>query len=136
MTTVAAPQQARAGGTTGTHQPRAKARAANPPTTASPASNAAERLAGERTRIPSNAPDKQLAWSLIKELSSVESTIRAAVNGNGPVRMSAYDDPRVTARQSEQFRNYLELLFAASRGKPGRKPARPRPERRAAREYA
>jgi multiple sugar transport system substrate-binding protein len=45
--------------------------------------------------IPSNAPDKQLAWSLIREISSVESTIRAAVNGNGPVRMSAYDDPRV-----------------------------------------
>jgi multiple sugar transport system substrate-binding protein len=45
--------------------------------------------------IPSNAPDKRLAWSLIREISSVESTIRAAVNGNGPVRMSAYDDPRV-----------------------------------------
>lgn len=45
--------------------------------------------------IPSNSPDKQRAWSLIRELSSVESTIRAAVNGNGPVRMSAYDDPRV-----------------------------------------
>ncbi len=47
--------------------------------------------------IPRNARDKQLAWSLIKELSSVENTIRAAVNGNGPVRMSAYDDPRVRA---------------------------------------
>ena len=44
--------------------------------------------------IPRNAPDKRLAWSLIREISSVESTIRAAVNGNGPVRMSAYDDPR------------------------------------------
>jgi multiple sugar transport system substrate-binding protein len=45
--------------------------------------------------IPRNARDKRLAWSLIRELSSVENTIRAAVNGNGPVRMSAYDDPRV-----------------------------------------
>jgi multiple sugar transport system substrate-binding protein len=45
--------------------------------------------------IPRNAPDKDLSWSLIKELSSKESPTRAAVNGNGPVRMSAYDDPRV-----------------------------------------
>lgn len=45
--------------------------------------------------IPRNARDKKLSWSLIQELSSKESTIRAAVNGNGPVRMSAYDDPRV-----------------------------------------
>ncbi|MEO3474267.1 extracellular solute-binding protein [Roseomonas sp. CAU 1739] len=45
--------------------------------------------------IPRNAPDKRLAWSFIREMSSVENTIRAAVNGNGPVRMSAYDDPRV-----------------------------------------
>lgn len=45
--------------------------------------------------IPRNSRDKRLAWSLIRELSSVENTIRAAVNGNGPVRMSAYDDPRV-----------------------------------------
>lgn len=45
--------------------------------------------------IPRNARDKNLSWSLIKELSSKESTIRAAVNGNGPVRLSAYDDARV-----------------------------------------
>lgn len=45
--------------------------------------------------IPRNSRNKELAWSLIQEISSVENTIRAAVNGNGPVRMSAYDDPRV-----------------------------------------
>lgn len=45
--------------------------------------------------IPKNSPDKKLAWSLIREISSKESTIRAAINGNGPVRLSAYDDPRV-----------------------------------------
>jgi multiple sugar transport system substrate-binding protein len=45
--------------------------------------------------IPRNARNKELSWSLIKELSSKASTIRAAVNGNGPVRLSAYDDPRV-----------------------------------------
>jgi len=45
--------------------------------------------------IPRNARDKRLAWSFIREMSSPENTIRAAVNGNGPVRPSAYDDPRV-----------------------------------------
>lgn len=45
--------------------------------------------------IPRNARNKELSWSLIKELSGKEATIRAAVNGNGPVRLSAYDDPRV-----------------------------------------
>jgi multiple sugar transport system substrate-binding protein len=45
--------------------------------------------------IPRNARDKEMSWSLIKEISSKENTIRAAINGNGPVRMSTYDDPRV-----------------------------------------
>ena len=45
--------------------------------------------------IPANAPNKELSWSLIKHLSSVENTIAAAINGNGPARPSAYQDPRV-----------------------------------------
>jgi multiple sugar transport system substrate-binding protein len=45
--------------------------------------------------IPRNSPNKELAWQLIRDISSKENTIRAAINGNGPVRMSAYDDPRV-----------------------------------------
>jgi len=45
--------------------------------------------------IPKNARDKAASWSFIKEVSSKASTIRAAVNGNGPVRFSAYDDPKV-----------------------------------------
>lgn len=45
--------------------------------------------------IPRNARDKDLSWSLIREIASRENTIRAALNGNGPTRMSAYDDPRV-----------------------------------------
>ena len=45
--------------------------------------------------IPRNARDKKLSWSFIREVSSRASTIRAAVNGNGPVRSSAYDDPKV-----------------------------------------
>lgn len=45
--------------------------------------------------IPKNAPDKDLAWSLIKTLSEPEATIRMALNSNGAVRVSAYQDPRV-----------------------------------------
>ena len=70
--------------------------------------------------IPRNARDKQLAWSLIKELSSVENTIRAAVNGNGPVRMSAYDDPRVRALvpYAEMERRVLPTAIAITTATP------------------
>ena len=47
--------------------------------------------------IPRNARRKELSWSLIRHLSLPESTILAAMNGNGPVRPSAYADPRVKA---------------------------------------
>lgn len=45
--------------------------------------------------IPRNARRKALSWSLIRHLSLPESTVRAAMNGNGPVRPSAYADRRV-----------------------------------------
>ena len=45
--------------------------------------------------IPRNARNKALSWSLLKHLSTPESTILATLNGNGPVRLSAYADPRV-----------------------------------------
>lgn len=45
--------------------------------------------------IPKNARDKALSWGFIREVSNKENTIKAAMNGNGPVRLSAYDDPRV-----------------------------------------
>ena len=44
--------------------------------------------------IPKSARNKPFAWSLIKELSSKENTLRAALNGNGPVRASTYADAR------------------------------------------
>lgn len=50
--------------------------------------------------IPKNATNKAHAWSLIKELSSKENTIKAALNGNGPVRRSAYTDARFTSTLS------------------------------------
>ena len=47
--------------------------------------------------MPKNARNKPLTWSLIKHLSSKENTIKAALNGNGPVRASSYKDPRFAA---------------------------------------
>lgn len=45
--------------------------------------------------IPRNAPNKERSWSLIRYLSLPENTVRAALNGNGPVRPSAYENPKV-----------------------------------------
>ncbi len=45
--------------------------------------------------IPRNSKNKTLAWSLMRELSSKQATIRQALNGNGPVRASAYADARL-----------------------------------------
>jgi len=47
--------------------------------------------------IPVNAKNKQRSWSLVKLLSTRESTIAETLNGNGPVRPSAYEDARVKA---------------------------------------
>jgi multiple sugar transport system substrate-binding protein len=61
--------------------------------------------------IPRNARRKELSWSLIRHLSLPESTVMAAMNGNGPVRPSAYVDPRVqqavpwAAQEAEALRN-------------------------------
>lgn len=45
--------------------------------------------------IPANAKNKDLAWSFIRHLSTPDSTVREALNGNGPARASAYEDPRL-----------------------------------------
>ncbi|MBS7705056.1 extracellular solute-binding protein [Chelatococcus asaccharovorans] len=45
--------------------------------------------------IPRSGRNKELAWSLIRHLSTPEATILATLNGNGPVRPSAYNDARV-----------------------------------------
>jgi multiple sugar transport system substrate-binding protein len=44
--------------------------------------------------IPRNAPRKDISWSFIKAMVSKPSTLAAALNGNGPVRISTYEDPR------------------------------------------
>ncbi len=43
--------------------------------------------------IPKNAKRKELSYSLLKHLSLPENTLREALNGNGPVRPSAYASP-------------------------------------------
>lgn len=48
--------------------------------------------------IPKNAKNKERAWSLMRAMLSKDSTLRAALNGNGPVRNSTYDDARVRAQ--------------------------------------
>jgi multiple sugar transport system substrate-binding protein len=45
--------------------------------------------------IPKNSQNKELAWKFIRSMSSPEATVAAALNGNGPVRNSTYDDPRI-----------------------------------------
>lgn len=47
--------------------------------------------------IPRNGKNKERAWSMIKHLSLRENTIAATLNGNGPVRPSAYEDGKVKA---------------------------------------
>lgn len=42
--------------------------------------------------IPKNARNKAQAWDFIRSLSTKNSTLRAALNGNGPVRASTYND--------------------------------------------
>jgi multiple sugar transport system substrate-binding protein len=45
--------------------------------------------------MPKHASHQDLTWSLIVELSSKANTLKAAFNGNGPVRASAYADPEL-----------------------------------------
>jgi multiple sugar transport system substrate-binding protein len=45
--------------------------------------------------LPKNSRHKDLAWSLVREMASKESTLKAALNGNGPVRASTYDDAQI-----------------------------------------
>lgn len=47
--------------------------------------------------IPKNAPRKDLSWSFIKSMLSKASTLAAALNGNGPVRNSTYEDVKFRA---------------------------------------
>jgi len=47
--------------------------------------------------MPRNLPDdrKPLSWSFMKNLVSLDSVVRMTLNGNGPARVSALEDPRL-----------------------------------------
>jgi multiple sugar transport system substrate-binding protein len=47
--------------------------------------------------IPKKSQHKELAWSLVRSMLSKQSTLEAALNGNGPVRASTYDAPEIQA---------------------------------------
>lgn len=42
--------------------------------------------------IPKNSKRKDLAWRFIKSMLTKDATLKMAINGNGPVRASTYDD--------------------------------------------
>jgi hypothetical protein len=60
--------------------------------------------------IPRNGRAKDMAWSLIKEISSKENAIRAAMNGNQPARVSAYADPQLLANVSYAAKEAQSLM--------------------------
>jgi len=62
--------------------------------------------------IPKNARNKAQAWELIRAMSSKESTVMAAINGNGPVRASAYEDARVKQKLTYAEEEKKVLLVA------------------------
>jgi len=61
--------------------------------------------------IPRNSQHKELAWSLVRAMLSKESTLQAALNGNGPVRASTYDAPEIqeTLPYAEEERAVLKV---------------------------
>ena len=62
--------------------------------------------------IPRNSEHKKDAWGLIADLSSKDSTLKAALNGNGPVRASTYRDPNITQKLPYATVEALELKYA------------------------
>lgn len=48
--------------------------------------------------IPKNSKNKELAWDLLRELSTAENVVRIALNGNGPVLPKAYEDETLKTR--------------------------------------
>ena len=62
--------------------------------------------------IPRNSQNKEAAWGLIRDLTSKENTLKAALNGNGPVRASAYQDARLIKQLPYAETEATELKYA------------------------
>src|SRR5262249_32130832 len=74
--------------------------------------------------IPKTSRNKRIAWSFMREMLSKENTLKAALNGNGPVRNSAYDDPRM--RDSLPYAEDERRVLRGARGcPPSMKPRAP-----------
>ncbi len=62
--------------------------------------------------IPRHSQYKDYSWSFIRELSLPKNTVSEAINGNGPVRVSAYSDPRLQKMMSYWQQESLGLKWA------------------------
>ncbi len=51
--------------------------------------------------IPANSKDEKLSWSYMRYVSSRAVTLGAAINGNGPVRVSTYANPKFADSQPQ-----------------------------------
>jgi multiple sugar transport system substrate-binding protein len=63
--------------------------------------------------IPKNAQNKMRSWDFIRALSSKQAATAMALNGNGPTRISTYDDPKF--RDTSPFAAEEAKAVAASR---------------------
>jgi multiple sugar transport system substrate-binding protein len=63
--------------------------------------------------VPANAKNKKASWEFVRSLSSKASTTAMALNGNGPVRVSTYSDPKV--KEMSPFAAEEAKAVAASR---------------------
>ena len=63
--------------------------------------------------IPKNARNKELSWSFIKNMLSSENTLSAAINGNGPAKMSIYDNAEYRSKNKAYWQAELESLSVA-----------------------
>lgn len=64
--------------------------------------------------IPKNAADKDLAWSYIKEVSSKRVTLGMALNGNGPARLSTFNEPEL--KEKNPFAEIEAKVLSTARG--------------------
>ncbi len=62
--------------------------------------------------MPKNAAHKQETWALIVDLLSKENTLKAALNGNGPVRASTYREAQIQAQLPYAAVEAQELKYA------------------------
>lgn len=61
--------------------------------------------------IPAQASRKALSWAFIRSMLSPDATLRAALNGNGPVRQATYEDGgfRAAIPYAEEERRVLRV---------------------------